>query len=83
VPPDYLTVADLLGMHTMLIQRYGGSPGARDPCIKCYYLKFAYNGLQLQEVGDFEAQNSLPPQSFVRNAKPHLIDEPPISCRYC
>jgi hypothetical protein len=50
VPPDYLTVADLLGMHTMLIQRYGGAPGARDPCIKCYYLKFAYNGLHYKKL---------------------------------
>ena len=28
---DYLTVADVLGMHTVLIQRYGGAPGVRDP----------------------------------------------------
>lgn len=28
---DYLTVADVLGMHSVLIQRYGGSPGVRDP----------------------------------------------------
>ena len=28
---DYLTVADVLGMHTVLIQRYGGLPGVRDP----------------------------------------------------
>ena len=49
----------------------------------CYYLKFAYNGLQLQEAGDFEAQNSLLPQNFVRNAKPHLIAEARISCRCC
>ena len=27
---DYLTVADVLGMHTVL-QRYGGAPGVRDP----------------------------------------------------
>ena len=27
---DYLTVADVLGMHAILIQRYGGSPGIRD-----------------------------------------------------
>jgi death-on-curing protein len=26
-----LTVADVLGMHTVLMQRYGGAPGARDP----------------------------------------------------
>jgi len=31
VPRDYLTVADVLGMHTVLIQRYGGAPGVRDP----------------------------------------------------
>jgi death on curing protein len=31
VPRDYLTVADVLGMHTALIQRYGGAPGVRDP----------------------------------------------------
>ena len=28
---DYLTVADLLGMHTVLLQRYGGAAGVRDP----------------------------------------------------
>jgi death-on-curing protein len=28
---DYLTVADVLGMHAVLIQRYGGPVGVRDP----------------------------------------------------
>lgn len=28
---DYLTVADVLGMHLVLIQRYRGEPGVRDP----------------------------------------------------
>lgn len=28
---DCLTVADVLGMHTVLMQRYGGVPGVRDP----------------------------------------------------
>lgn len=28
---DYLTVADVLGMHTVLMQRYGGASGVRDP----------------------------------------------------
>ncbi len=28
---DYLTVADVLGMHTVLKQRYGGATGVRDP----------------------------------------------------
>ena len=28
---DYLTVADVLGMHTVLLQRYGGAEGVRDP----------------------------------------------------
>lgn len=28
---DYLTVADLIGMHRALIRRYGGAPGLRDP----------------------------------------------------
>ncbi|MCE2947783.1 MAG: type II toxin-antitoxin system death-on-curing family toxin [bacterium] len=31
MPHDYLTVADVLGMHTVLMQRYGGAPGVRDP----------------------------------------------------
>jgi death-on-curing protein len=31
VAHDYLTVADVLGMHTVLIQRYGGAPSVRDP----------------------------------------------------
>ena len=28
---DYLTVADVLGMHSVLMQRYGGAAGVRDP----------------------------------------------------
>ena len=28
---DFLTVADVLGMHTVLMQRYGGAGGVRDP----------------------------------------------------
>jgi death-on-curing protein len=28
---DFPTVADVLGMHTVLIRRYGGAPGVRDP----------------------------------------------------
>lgn len=28
---DYLTTADLMGMHRALIRRYGGAPGLRDP----------------------------------------------------
>jgi death-on-curing protein len=31
VPRDYLTVADVLGMHTVLMKRYGGALGVRDP----------------------------------------------------
>jgi death-on-curing protein len=31
VARDYLTVADVLGMHAVLVQRYGGMPGVRDP----------------------------------------------------
>ena len=31
MPRGYLTVADVLGMHTVLIQRYGGASGVRDP----------------------------------------------------
>jgi len=31
VSRDYLTVADVLGMHTLLMQRYGGAAGVRDP----------------------------------------------------
>ena len=27
---DYLTVADVLGLHAILLQRYGGAPGVRD-----------------------------------------------------
>ena len=28
---DFLNVADVLGMHSVLLQRYGGDPGVRDP----------------------------------------------------
>lgn len=31
MPRDYLTVADVLAMHTALIQRYRRAPGVRDP----------------------------------------------------
>ncbi len=31
MPHDYLTVADMLGIHTVLAQRYGGASGVRDP----------------------------------------------------
>lgn len=31
VARDFLTVADVLGMHTALMQRYGGATGVRDP----------------------------------------------------
>lgn len=31
MPRDYLTVADVLGMHIVLMQRYGGALGVRDP----------------------------------------------------
>ena len=27
---DYLTVADILGMHVILVERYGGMPGVRE-----------------------------------------------------
>ena len=31
MPRDYLSVADVLGMHTVLMKRYGGAPELRDP----------------------------------------------------
>ena len=31
MPRDYLTVADVLGMQTVLMQDYGGALGVRDP----------------------------------------------------
>jgi len=42
-----------------------------------------YNGLQLQEVGDFGDENCLPTQNLIRSTKLHLTTEPPISCRCC
>jgi hypothetical protein len=41
------------------------------------------NVLQLQEVGDFEAQNSLPSLNLIRSTNVQLTTEPPISCRCC
>jgi len=41
------------------------------------------NGLQLQEVGDFEALNCLPPQNLIQSTKLHLTTELLISCRCC
>ena len=31
MPRDHLTVADVLGMHAVLMQRHGGASGVRDP----------------------------------------------------
>ena len=31
MPRDFLTVADVLGMHAALMDRYGGARGVRDP----------------------------------------------------
>ena len=31
MPRDFLTVADVLGMHAVLMQRYGGAREVRDP----------------------------------------------------
>ncbi len=45
--------------------------------------RVADNGLQLQEVGDFDAQNCLPALNLIRSTKLHLTTEPPISCRCC
>ena len=41
------------------------------------------NVLQLQEVGDFEAQNCQPSMNFDRSTKLDLTIEPPISYRCC
>ena len=43
----------------------------------------AGNGLQLQEVGVFEAQNCLPPLNLIRRTNVHLTTKPPISCSCC
>jgi len=45
-----------------------------------FFFQMVANGLQLQEVGDFEALNCLPPQNLIRSTKLHLTTEPPISC---
>jgi hypothetical protein len=39
--------------------------------------------LQLQEVGDFEAQNCLSPLNVIRNTKLHLSTEPAILGKCC
>jgi hypothetical protein len=43
------------------------------------FFKLAHNVLQLQEVGDFEAQNCLPAQMLDWKTELHLTTEPPIS----
>jgi hypothetical protein len=45
--------------------------------------RITYNGLQLQEVGDFGALNCLPELNLIRSTKILLTTEPPISCRCC
>ncbi len=42
-----------------------------------------YNGWQLQEVGDFGAQNCQPNTHVIRCTKLQFTTEPPISCRCC
>jgi hypothetical protein len=42
-----------------------------------------HNVLQLQEVGDYEDENCLPPLSLTRSTKLLLTTEPPISFRCC
>ena len=49
----------------------------------CVTFTLAYNVWQLQEVGDFEAQNCLPAVNLIRSTKHHLTTEPPISCGCC
>jgi hypothetical protein len=57
----------------------GGQPvGSRRPS---WFFKLAHNVWQLQEVGDFGAQNCLPPLNLKRSTNAHLTTEPPISCR--
>ena len=51
--------------------------------LRFFFPKLACNGLQLQEVGDFEALNGLPPPNLLRSTKLHLTTEPTISCRCC
>ncbi len=46
-------------------------------------MPLTYNGLQLQEVGDFEAQNCQPTTHFIRCTKLQTTTEPPIFCRCC
>jgi len=41
------------------------------------------DGLQLQEVGDFEALNCLPPQNLIRSTKLHLTTEPAFLPNAC
>lgn len=49
---DYLTVADVLGMHTVLMQHYSGAPGVRDPgalesapfCLQAGYYEYIVAG---------------------------------------
>ena len=45
--------------------------------------RLAYNVLQLQEVGDFEAQNCLPPLNLIRSTKLHLSTEPAFLPNAC
>jgi len=40
-----------------------------------------FDGLQLQEVGDFGDENFLTPQNLIRSTKLYLTTEPPIFCR--
>jgi len=41
-------------------------------------LAITANSLQLQEVGDYEALNCLPPQNLTRRTKLQLTTETPI-----
>jgi len=60
---------------------------ARNPAFLGAVIELPLTGWQLQEVGDSEALNCLPPQNLIGNTKhnpdsyrDHLTTEPPISC---
>jgi len=51
--------------------------------VKVSVFKLVHNGLQLQEVGDFEALNCLPALNLIRSTKLHLSTEPAFLPNAC
>jgi hypothetical protein len=62
----------------------GSCVGKNQMChLRVGFFTLTHNGLQLQEVGDFEALHCQPSTNFDRSTKLDLTTEPPLLGRCC